>query len=63
MSAQDNLRAVENLQPAAVWRFFAEIAAVPRPSKQEEKIREHMRGVARKLGFTQIEVRDAGLIL
>ena len=52
MTLEDNLRVVEGLEPASVWRFFAEIASVPRPSKKETKIREHMRHVAASLGLT-----------
>lgn len=30
------------LQPAAVWKYFSEIAAIPRPSHHEERIREYI---------------------
>jgi len=43
---------IRSLEPRAVWGFFADIAAVPRPSKREEKIRAHVRRLAQKLGFT-----------
>ena len=35
-------KALENLQPAAVWRFFDEILRIPRPSKHEEKISSYL---------------------
>jgi dipeptidase D len=38
--------AVEALAPSSVWRIFSGIAAVPRPSKREQKIREHVRKLA-----------------
>ena len=34
-----NLKA---LQPAAVWKYFSEIAAIPRPSHHEERIRQYI---------------------
>ncbi|NUQ48027.1 MAG: M20/M25/M40 family metallo-hydrolase, partial [Phycisphaerae bacterium] len=43
--------AVESLEPKAVWQFFAGMAAVPRPSKQEQRIRAHVRKVAESHGF------------
>lgn len=33
---------LENLQPAAVWRYFGEIMDIPRPSKHEEKITAYL---------------------
>ena len=35
-------KALENLQPAAVWRFFNDILQIPRPSKHEEKITRYL---------------------
>lgn len=51
MTATINVSAVEGLQPARVWQFFAALSAVPRPSKREEQVRAHVREVAQKLGF------------
>ncbi len=48
MSTPANPVAVESLDPAPVWRFFAGIAAVPRPSKREERIRQHIKAVAKE---------------
>ncbi len=31
-----------DLQPAAVWRHFATLCAIPRPSKAEDALREHL---------------------
>ena len=35
-------KALENLQPAAVWCFFNDILQIPRPSKHEEKITRYL---------------------
>lgn len=32
-----NVATVAPLQPQPLWRFFAEVASLPRPSKQEER--------------------------
>jgi dipeptidase D len=42
---------IESLQPAPIWRFFAGIAAMPRPSKHEEPVRAHLRKTAEGLGL------------
>ena len=36
-------RPLANLQPSLVWQHFEEILKVPRPSKHEERIREHVK--------------------
>ncbi len=46
MNVQSELAAIESLEPVLVWRLFAGMAGVPRPSKKEERIREHVRAVA-----------------
>jgi len=43
--------AVAGLEPRSVWEFFAGIAAVPRPSKREERIRKHVKGLATQHGL------------
>ena len=39
------------LQPALVWKYFAEIARIPRPSGHEARIREYVLGVVKGLGL------------
>ncbi len=39
---------VHGLEPKAVWEHFVQIASVPRPSKKEEKIVEHVCRIARE---------------
>lgn len=43
--------AIEGLQPQLVWKYFAEIARIPRGSKHEEKITKYMLETAKKLGL------------
>ncbi len=42
---------IENLQPKLVWKYFAEIAKIPRPSKHEERISQYILETAKKLGL------------
>ena len=42
-------KAIEGLQPALVWKYFAEIAKIPRPSKHEEAITKYVLDTAKKL--------------
>ncbi len=54
---------VETLEPSAVWRFFAELSAVPRPSKHEELARAYIRQVADRHGFAVREDGAANLVV
>jgi dipeptidase D len=40
---------IAELEPKHLWKRFYEITQVPRPSKKEEKIREHMRVLLKSL--------------
>jgi dipeptidase D len=42
---------IDNLEPRHVWSHFDRIRQVPRPSRHEERIREHILGWARERGF------------
>lgn len=50
---------LETLEPRLIWQLFPGIAAVPRPSKHEEKIRAHLRSLVASHGLTFTE-DDAG---
>jgi dipeptidase D len=43
--------AVEGLKPELVWKYFAEISAIPRPSKHEERMTKYLLATAKKLGL------------
>lgn len=42
---------IESLEPRPVWQIFSGIAAVPRPSKKEERVRQHVCQFAEKHGL------------
>jgi dipeptidase D len=44
--------AIDGLQPVLVWKYFAEIARIPRGSKHEEKITKYVLDTAKKLGLS-----------
>jgi dipeptidase D len=44
--------AIEGLKPELVWKYFAEIARIPRCSKHEEKMTKYVLDTAKKLGLT-----------
>ncbi len=48
-------KSLTSLSPALVWKHFAAIARIPRPSDHEEKIRSYVLDVARSLGLEASE--------
>jgi dipeptidase D len=42
------MKTLNELQPASIWRYFDDILKIPRPSKQEEKIRYYIIALAKK---------------
>ena len=45
---------VANLEPSIVWTHFEQLNAVPRPSKQEERVIQFMNSFGESLGFETI---------
>jgi len=43
--------ALKGLQPALVWKYFGEIARIPRCSKSEERVAAYVMETAKKLGL------------
>ncbi|MBI1825239.1 MAG: beta-Ala-His dipeptidase [Planctomycetes bacterium] len=56
-------KSLVDLEPKVVWQFFAEIASVPRPSKQEQRIRKHVIELARRSGLTAKEDATGNLVV
>ena len=42
---------IRNLEPEAVWNHFADLNAVPRPSKKEERVIEFMKNFGKEQGL------------
>ena len=49
---------VRNLEPKALWNHFADLNAVPRPSKKEERVIEFMVNFGKSLGLETIQRMD-----
>ena len=47
--------AIQGLQPALVWKYFAEISKIPRGSKNEKRIAAYVMDTAKK------EAKEQGL--
>ncbi len=56
-------QSIESLQPPLVWQIFAGMAAVPRPSKHEERIRAHVKQFAESKGLKVREEQIGNLII
>src|SRR5262249_57516427 len=59
----DDRATIESLEPKSVWRIFSGIAAVPRPSKHEERIRAHVKQFAESHRFKVREDRVGDLLI
>ena len=46
---------IRNLAPKQLWNNFADLNAVPRPSKKEERVIEFMKNFGKKLGLETFE--------
>jgi dipeptidase D len=54
--------AVRNLEPKALWNYFADLNAIPRASKKEERVIAFAKAFGEELGFETI-VDDAGNVI
>lgn len=55
--------AVRNLEPKAIWNKFADLNAVPRPSKKEERVIAFMKDFGNQLGLETIEDAVGNVII
>ncbi|AWG23424.1 cytosol nonspecific dipeptidase [Flavobacterium faecale] len=54
---------IRNLEPQALWNKFADLNAVPRPSKKEERVIEFMKDFGAKLGLETFEDEIRNVII
>lgn len=54
---------IRNLEPKALWNKFADLNAVPRPSKKEERVIAFMKDFGTKLGLETIEDEVGNVII
>jgi len=55
--------ALASLQPVGVWKLFSEIAAIPRPSKREDRVRAWILNFARLRGLSTREDRVGNVVV
>ena len=54
---------IRQLEPTALWSAFADLNAVPRPSKQEERVRAFVRGFGESLGLETLEDEVGNILI
>ncbi len=54
---------IQSLQPNPVWKYFAQLNAVPRPSKKEERVIAFMMDFGRSLGLETFKDRVGNVII
>src|SRR6187402_1706604 len=54
---------IRNLEPKALWNKFADLNAVPRPSKKEERVIEFMKDFGASLGLETFEDEIRNVII
>lgn len=54
---------VRNLEPRALWENFADLNAVPRPSKKEERVIQFMKDFGKRLGLETYEDETGNVII
>ena len=54
---------IRQLEPQALWNKFADLNAIPRPSKKEERVIAFMKDFGKNLGFETIEDEVGNVII
>ena len=54
---------VRNQEPKALWNHFADLNAVPRPSKKEERVIEFMMNFGRELNLETIKDEIGNVVI
>lgn len=55
--------AIQGLKPEIVWKYFAEIAKIPRPSKHEEAMIRYVMDVAKQLGLPSKKDKSGNVVV
>jgi dipeptidase D len=63
MNPMATATALTNLQPQALWKHFAQLAAIPRASTNEAAAREYVRSLAAKLGLPSQQDAAGNLVV
>lgn len=63
MASKSDASELGSLEPAAVWGFFSRIAAIPHPSRKEERIRQGVRAMAQEHGLSVREDPTGNVVI
>ncbi len=63
MTSSNGTGSLASLEPTAVWGYFSRIAAIPRPSRKEERIRQAVKAMAKEKGLTVREDSAHNLLI
>jgi dipeptidase D len=55
--------ALDHLEPKAVWKHFAALAAIPRASEKEAAARDYVLAVAGRLGLESVQDSAGNLVV
>ncbi len=59
----DMKQEIRELKPSAIWKHFANLNQVPRPSKKEEKVIEFMQAFGRSLGLDTFKDKVGNVLI
>ncbi|WP_114779551.1 aminoacyl-histidine dipeptidase [Botryobacter ruber] len=54
---------IRNLEPHALWNYFADLNAVPRPSKKEERVIQFIKDFGQRLGLDTTEDETGNVLI
>lgn len=54
---------IRNLEPKKLWNYFADLNAVPRPSKKEEKVRQFIKNFGNTLHLETLEDEVGNIVI
>lgn len=57
------MTAISSLYPQPLWQWFAQICAIPHPSKHEQALSQHIQAWARDKGLSVLEDKVGNLII
>ena len=60
---ENNLETIKDLNPHLLWRHFATLASIPRPSKKEQNVGEWLREFASELGLKYKQDKVGNIVI
>ena len=54
---------IEQLEPARLWHYFAEICKIPHPSKKEDKLTDYLRNFGKTFGFETVTDKVGNVLI